>query len=186
MSARRVRIRTALLPCRLGALTYITVRGVSRSFPDPVGAPLHWRQNADLSGLNILTMGIFYEALQRWGPPSLHASRPLQPRGGGQPAGLCSAARQRGSSQSPRQAVLFAGHASLCPPCHRWVGDAKRVLAMAKTVVGLRLHPDSAALTGVRVPDHVDVLAEMACGPQAHMVFSAVTGGPACVLFSPL
>ncbi len=76
------------------------------------------------------------------------------------------------------------------PPCAphtcRWVGDAKRVLAMAKTVVGLRLHPDSAALTGVRVPDHVDVLAEMACGAQAHMVFSAVTGGPACVLFSPL
>ncbi len=69
MSARRVRIRTALLPCRLGALTYITVRGVSRSFPDPAGAPLHWRQNADLSGLNILTMGIFYEALQRWGLP---------------------------------------------------------------------------------------------------------------------
>ncbi|KAL4420747.1 hypothetical protein ABPG75_010403 [Micractinium tetrahymenae] len=107
---------------KLGALTYITVRGVSRSFPDAPGAPLHWRQNADLSGLNILTMGIFYEALQRW------------------------------------------------------VGDAKRVVAMTKTVVGLRLHPDTAALTGVRVPDHVDILAEMACGAQAHLVFSAVTG----------
>lgn len=51
---------------RLGAITYISVRGVSRSFPDAPGAPLHWRQNADLSGLNILTMGIFYEALQRY------------------------------------------------------------------------------------------------------------------------
>lgn len=52
-------------PCRLGTLTYITVRGVSRSFPDPSGAPMHWRQDADLSGLNILAMGILYEALQR-------------------------------------------------------------------------------------------------------------------------
>lgn len=51
-------------------------------------------------------------------------------------------------------------------------------MAMAKTAVGLRLHPETAALTGVRVPDHVDVLAEMACGAQAHMVFSAVTGAP--------
>lgn len=66
------------------------------------------------------------------------------------------------------------------PPCCSWVGDARRVVAMAKTVVGLRLHPDTAALAGVRVPDHVDVLAEMACGAQAHMVFSAVTGGRGC------
>ena len=49
-------------------------------------------------------------------------------------------------------------------------------MAMSQTAVPLRLHPDTAALTGVRVPDHVDVLAEMACGAQAHMVFSAVTG----------
>lgn len=29
-------------------------------------APLHWRQDSDLSGMNIMTMGIWYEALMRW------------------------------------------------------------------------------------------------------------------------
>lgn len=29
-------------------------------------APLHWRQDKSLSGLNILSMGIWYECLQRW------------------------------------------------------------------------------------------------------------------------
>jgi predicted dehydrogenase len=29
-------------------------------------APLHWRQDADLSGMNIMSMGIWYEALMRW------------------------------------------------------------------------------------------------------------------------
>ncbi|PSC70700.1 1,5-anhydro-D-fructose reductase [Micractinium conductrix] len=106
----------------LGALTYISVRSVGRAFPDPPGALMSWRQDADLSGVNALTLGIYYEALQRW------------------------------------------------------VGDARRVMAMSKTVVGMRLHAEACALTGVRVPDHVDVLAEMACGAQAHMVFSAVMG----------
>src|SRR3990172_6619546 len=33
--------------------------------------PLHWRQDAALSGLNILNMGIWYEAMMRWlGPAS--------------------------------------------------------------------------------------------------------------------
>lgn len=47
---------------------------------------------------------------------------------------------------------------------------------MAKTVTPLRLNSETAALTAVRVPDHVDILADMACGAQAHMVFSSVTG----------
>ena len=34
-------------------------------------APLHWRHDIELSGLNIMTMGIFYEAIIRWiGPAS--------------------------------------------------------------------------------------------------------------------
>lgn len=37
--------------------------GSTFSNPD---APLHWRQDYDLSGLNIMTMGIWYEALMRW------------------------------------------------------------------------------------------------------------------------
>ncbi|RMF87917.1 MAG: gfo/Idh/MocA family oxidoreductase, partial [Nitrospinota bacterium] len=54
----------------LGDLYAITVRGVSGEFADP-DAPIHWRQRQDLSGLNILSMGIWYEALMRWvGPAS--------------------------------------------------------------------------------------------------------------------
>lgn len=44
-------------------------------------------------------------------------------------------------------------------------------MAMAQTAVPMRLHPDTHALTAVRVPDHVDVLCDMCCGAQAHMVF---------------
>ena len=33
-------------------------------------APLHWRQDATLSGLNVMTMGIWYEALMRWLGPA--------------------------------------------------------------------------------------------------------------------
>jgi predicted dehydrogenase len=32
--------------------------------------PLHWRQDAVLSGLNVMTMGIWYEALMRWLGPA--------------------------------------------------------------------------------------------------------------------
>src|SRR5213593_302137 len=32
--------------------------------------PLHWRQDAALSGLNVMTMGIWYEALMRWLGPA--------------------------------------------------------------------------------------------------------------------
>jgi len=32
--------------------------------------PLHWRQDATLSGLNVMTMGIWYEALMRWLGPA--------------------------------------------------------------------------------------------------------------------
>jgi predicted dehydrogenase len=31
-------------------------------------APLHWRQNAELSGVNMLTLGILHETLLRWVP----------------------------------------------------------------------------------------------------------------------
>ena len=37
-------------------------------------APLHWRQDAALSGHNILTMGIWYEAMIRWLGPARRVS----------------------------------------------------------------------------------------------------------------
>ncbi|GAB4816232.1 hypothetical protein N2152v2_003278 [Parachlorella kessleri] len=115
-------IRDIIRSGKLGRLTYIEVRGVSSQYPDPPGAPMHFRQNREYSGLNILTMGIFYEALVRW------------------------------------------------------VGGARRVLAMSQTVVDRRTRQETGEVEFVTVPDHVNVLAQMQCGAQAHMVFSAVTG----------
>ncbi|KAK9817028.1 hypothetical protein WJX72_008581 [[Myrmecia] bisecta] len=106
----------------LGDLTYIDVKGVGNAFPDPPGSPISWRQDIELSGFNILMMGIFYEPLQRW------------------------------------------------------VGDANSVTALAKTVVKLRKDPETNEPKGVQVPDHINILADMACGAQAHLVFSAITG----------
>lgn len=40
-----------------------------RGFIEP-SAPFHWRHNRDLSGYNIMQMGIWYEALMRWIGPA--------------------------------------------------------------------------------------------------------------------
>ncbi len=83
-------------------------------------APLHWRQDAGLSGLNILNMGIWYEAMMRW------------------------------------------------------LGPARRVTAMTKVVVPRR-RDSGGAWHEVRVPDHVDILAQLQRGAVAHLRFSSVT-----------
>lgn len=103
----------------LGELLAIDIHG-GGSFIDR-DAPLHWRQNGDLSGLNVLSLGIWYEALLRW------------------------------------------------------VGEASRVVALGRTFVRQRRDSDG-LLRAVRVPDHLDIVAEMACGAQARFQFSAVTG----------
>jgi predicted dehydrogenase len=84
-------------------------------------SPIHWRQDADLSGYNVLSMGIWYECLMRW------------------------------------------------------VGEATRVMAMGRVFVKQR-RDEHGHLRAVRVPEHLDVIADMACGAQAHLQFSAVTG----------
>ncbi len=48
----------------LGDVLAAEVR-VSSGFIDRQ-APLHWRQNGELSGLNIMSLGIWYESLMRW------------------------------------------------------------------------------------------------------------------------
>ena len=82
-------------------------------------SPLHWRQNFDLSGLNIMGMGIYYEAIQRW------------------------------------------------------LGSASRVMALGKTFVKTRRDGEG-RLRSLRIPDHIDVLADMECGAQLHMQLSSV------------
>ncbi|MFQ6049352.1 MAG: Gfo/Idh/MocA family protein [Phycisphaerae bacterium] len=49
----------------LGDLRELYVRGLSAGLAD-AAAPLHWRQRADLSGVNILALGILNETVQRW------------------------------------------------------------------------------------------------------------------------
>ena len=84
-------------------------------------SPLHWRQDLELNGLNILGLGIWYEAIMRW------------------------------------------------------LGEATRVSARGRTIQ--RMRPDADGTPrAVRVPEHVDVIGEMACGAQLHMQQSAATG----------
>ncbi len=84
-------------------------------------ASLHWRQNRDVSGYNILSMGIWYETIMRW------------------------------------------------------VGPATKVMAMTKVLVPRR-RDETGAMHTVSVPDHVDVICEMACGAQAQLSWSSSLG----------
>ena len=51
----------------LGELREFVVRGANADLADP-SAPLHWRQSAEFSGINMLALGILHEALTRWIP----------------------------------------------------------------------------------------------------------------------
>jgi len=105
----------------VGDLYAMTVRGITPGFADPE-APLHWRQRQDLSGLNILTMGIWYEAVTRW------------------------------------------------------VGPASGVFARTRIYTSQRRDPETGAMVTVDVPDHVNIVADLACGAQATYEFSAACG----------
>lgn len=53
----------------LGEVLAVELRGLQPTFVDRE-SPLHWRHDADLSGFNTLTMGIWYEAMMRWVGPA--------------------------------------------------------------------------------------------------------------------
>ena len=57
----------------------------------------------------------------------------------------------------------------------RWLGRGNRVMAMSKVHVPFR-RDASGELTSVTIPDHLDVLYELANGAQVHMRFSETTG----------
>lgn len=56
-----------------------------------------------------------------------------------------------------------------------WIGPATRVMASSRVFVNQLRTPDG-SWRAVQRPDHVDVVCDMACGAQAHIGFSAVTG----------
>jgi predicted dehydrogenase len=104
----------------LGDVLAVNMRALGNAFIDD-GAPLHWRQDFDLSGFNIMSMGIWYEILLRW------------------------------------------------------VGEATKVTAMGKTFVTMRADANGVR-RAVRIPEHVNVMADLACGAQLQMQISSVTG----------
>ncbi|GIT44657.1 MAG: hypothetical protein Ct9H300mP11_25930 [Chloroflexota bacterium] len=57
----------------------------------------------------------------------------------------------------------------------RWVGRATKVSAMTSINVNRR-KDENGDLVDITIPDHVNILAELANGAQANMQFSAVTG----------
>ena len=52
----------------LGDIREVVVIGATDAFANPE-APLHWRQDAALSGYNVLSLGILHETVLRWAPP---------------------------------------------------------------------------------------------------------------------
>ncbi len=73
----------------LGEMREIHVRGLNSALADPA-APLSWRQDAGLSGCNMLGLGILHETLLRWAPPPVrvlaqvhaHIGARIDPRSG--------------------------------------------------------------------------------------------------------
>ncbi len=49
----------------LGRLLTVEVRTLNGMHSDPK-APMHWRQNIRLSGVNVMSLGIWYESIMRW------------------------------------------------------------------------------------------------------------------------
>jgi len=79
-----------------------------------------------------------------------------------------------------RQDVGLSGHNILnmgiwYEAMMRWLGPAQRVTAMTKIAVPRRRDAAGAAHE-VRVPDHVDILAQLRGGAVGHLRFSSVTG----------
>jgi len=85
-------------------------------------APMHWRMDRNYSGMNIMSMGIWYESISRW------------------------------------------------------VGSATAVMARTRTVVSHRVDTETGERRAVTVPDHVEVLADLANGAIARLHWSSVAG----------
>ena len=104
----------------LGDVLSVDVAVHQGGFIDRHG-PFHWRNSRDLSGYNIMTMGIWYEAMMRW------------------------------------------------------IGPASSVTANTRVNVTSR-RDGNGVRQFITIPDHIEVLAEMASGPVVHIRVSSVTG----------
>ena len=114
-----------------GELISVDVKALAADFPEKPET-MHWRHNRELSGNNILSMGIWYEAVMRW------------------------------------------------------IGEAKSVFAVAKSVVPFKFDQEIGDVKASSIPDHVDIIAAMACGSQLHMQLSGAAVAdepPSAVLY---
>ena len=53
----------------MGDVLAVSLQSLAPGFAD-IGGEMHWRNDRDLSGYNILNMGIWYEAMIRWVGPA--------------------------------------------------------------------------------------------------------------------
>ena len=104
----------------IGDLITIEARTTTGTFLQP-DTTLHWRQDRNLSGNNIMNMGIWYEIIMRW------------------------------------------------------LGPVTSVQALGQTIVKYRKN-ESGQRQACTIPDHVEILGEMAQGGQLRLSVSAVTG----------
>src|SRR5467141_3706166 len=58
-------VRKILAENYIGRPHHVRLQSFTGNYLDP-NAPAHWRQKIEISGLNILTLGIYVEVLQRW------------------------------------------------------------------------------------------------------------------------
>lgn len=114
-------IRRLMAEDYIGDLLTVEIRSSGGAFLDKTG-PLVWRKDYDLSGMNVMSLGIWYEAMMRW------------------------------------------------------VGEALRVMAMGKTFVKMRKDETTGVMRAVRVPEHVEVLMDLACGAQGRLSVTSVQG----------
>ena len=64
----------------------------------------------------------------------------------------------------------------------RWVGAAASVMAMGQICANPLKDAARGQLAAVQVPDHLDVIARMACGAQAPAMSGSTAARPLCVL----
>src|SRR5258705_9221949 len=133
----------------VGDVLAVEIQASQGQFVD-AEAPLHWRQDAALSGLNVMTMGIWYEALMRWLGPArrgMALTKIAVPRrkdaAGGWPAVRVPAHVEilatlgRGASAHLR----FSAVTALAPPSEVWIFGTEgtlRVESDARRVTGGR------------------------------------------------
>ena len=80
-----------------------------------------------------------------------------------------------------RQEIRFSGMNTMMlgiwyEALMRWVGEAASVAAMGQVFANPLSAEEPGRLTAVQVPDHLDVIARMACGAQAHFRSTRVAG----------